>query len=109
MPQFRSVQGKTARTRVSTPIRGSVVSHTTAIGDLKNVLASIGLDPSEYGEHSGRSGCATESHASGANVSEIQEKVGWASAAVAAHYVQPSTETKRKTADLFRISDGAEI
>ena len=105
MPQFRSTQGRNSR--VTSVIPGSSVSHSTAIGDLKSLLASIGINPAEYGEHSGRSGCATESYAAGADIPEIQQKVGWASGATAAHYVQSSPETKRRKSDLFRISDGA--
>ena len=35
------------------------MSYSTALSDLKVLLASLGLDPTKLGEHSGRRGGAT--------------------------------------------------
>ena len=55
------------------------LSYTTALEDLRDILTRLGLDASEYGEHSGKRGGATAAAASGMPVEELQRLGGWRS------------------------------
>ena len=57
----------------STPLR-----YNTALLDFKSLLKAINIDPSGYGEHSGRSGGTTAAATAGALVLELMLQGRWA-------------------------------
>ena len=52
----------------SPPDPSSPLNYNTALRDLHSVLHLIGIDPTGYGEHSGRRGGTTAAAAKGASI-----------------------------------------
>ena len=53
------------------PDKGSKLAYSTALRDLRSSLSSVGIEPSGFGEHSGRRGGTTAAASLGASVDEL--------------------------------------
>ena len=53
--------------------------YSTALRNLRSALSSVGIDPSGYGEHSGRRGGTTAAPSKGATVNELKIQSRWRS------------------------------
>ena len=60
---------------------------------VKSVVASVGLDPDDYGGHSLRAGLATTAAAKGRSLAAIMRQTGHASEKMALLYIRPSELT----------------
>lgn len=75
---------------------GDAVTRKRMSGDavaevLKSAAKAAGLDPSRYGGHSLRAGCATAAAAAGASDLAIMQRTGHRSLAMVGRYVRPAT------------------
>ena len=80
--------------RLTTP--GDAVTHKRMSGDAVGVVVQsaarrAGLDPSKYGGHSLRAGCATAAAAAGASDLAIMARTGHKSLAMVGRYVRPAS------------------
>jgi hypothetical protein len=73
LPAFKKGKDKKFR-----PMPGSPASYSAMRNVQKTILASLGLNPTLYGLHSGRRGAATDSAAAGNDPSETCIFGGWA-------------------------------
>jgi integrase len=72
-PRILSVKKKGSKFREQRAVPTSQVSYTTALEDLRHVIASVGLNPSMFGEHSGKRGGASAAGAAGASKEGIKQ------------------------------------
>ena len=84
--------------RRSVPDSCTPLSYSTALHDLRNILRLIGLDPSGYGEHSGRRGGTTAAAAKGASLNELMLQGRWKSESMPRLYTDNAVKCKRKFA-----------
>ena len=91
-PRIRS-QGGT-----QSGIWNTTVSYSTALSDLKILLASLGLDPSKFGEHSGRRGGATAASDAGVSWPDLMTHGRWKSMATPLGYLANTQRRQRKVA-----------
>ena len=80
------------------PDSASPLGYSTALRDLRSVLSSVGIDPSGYGEHSGRRGGTTAAAAKGATVNELMIQGRWRSESMPRLYTDNAIKCKRKFA-----------
>ena len=66
--------------------------------DLRSVLSLIGIDPSGYGEHSGRRGGTTAAAAKGASLNELMIQGRWRSESMPRLYTDNAIKSKRNFA-----------
>ena len=71
------------------------LSYNTALRDLRSALSTIGIDPSGYGEHSGRRGGTTAAAAKGATVNELMIQGRWRSESMPRLYTDNAVKCKR--------------
>ena len=83
---------------VQSGIWNTTVSYSTALSDLKLLLSSLGLDPSRYGEHSGRRGGATAASDAGVDWPDLMLHGRWKSMATPLGYLANARKKKRKVA-----------
>jgi hypothetical protein len=77
------------------------LSYTTAMEDLRSLLAKLGHDSSKYTEHSGKRGGATTAAERGMTENELQRFGAWRSQGMAAKYTNLSLEKRLKMSDLL--------
>ena len=82
----------------SIPDPTSPLKFSTALRDLRSVLTSIGIDPTGYGEHSGRRGGTTAAAAKGASIDELMIQGRWRSETMPRLYTDNALKCKRKFA-----------
>ena len=80
------------------PDTTKALSYNTALRDLRSVLSLIGLDPSGYGEHSGRCGGTTAAAANSASLNELIIQGRWRSESMPRLYTDNAIKCKRKFA-----------
>ena len=74
------------------------LNYNSALRDLRSVLRLIGVDPSGYGEHSGRRGGTTAAAAKGASLDELMIQGRWRSESMPRLYTDNAIKCKRKFA-----------
>ena len=74
------------------------LKYNTALRDLRSTLKLIGVDPSGYGEHSGRRGGTTAAAAKGASLDELMIQGRWRSESMPRLYTDNAIKCKRKFA-----------
>ena len=79
-------------------IWNTTVSYSTALNDLKIFLASLGLDPSRFGEHSGRHGGATAASDAGVDWPDLMLHGRWKSLATPLGYLANSRRHQKRVA-----------
>ena len=72
------------------------LAYTAALQELKTLLAFLGRNPEEYGEHSGRRGGATTASEAGARWTDLKIHGRWKSDTTAQKYIE-ATAKKRNT------------
>ena len=72
--------------------------YNTALRDLRSTLRLIGVDPTRFGEHSGRRGGTTAAAAKGASVHELMIQGRWRSESMPRLYTDNAFKTKRSFA-----------
>ena len=82
----------------SSPDPTSPLKYNTALRDLRSALRLIGVDPTGYGEHSGRRGGTTAAAAKGATVDELMIQGRWRSESMPRLYTDNAIKCKRKFA-----------
>ena len=87
-------------------IYNSPVGYSTALSDLRLLLASLGLDldPSKYGEHSGRRGGATAASDAGVDWTDLMSHGCWKSIATPLGYLANSRRRQRRVAQALSKS-----
>ena len=80
------------------PDQSSPLSYSTALRDLRSALSSIGIDPSGYGEHSGRRGGTTAAASKDATVNELMLQGRWRSESMPRLYTDNAFKSRRKFA-----------
>ena len=74
------------------------LAYNTVLRDLCTVLTKIGIDPTGYGEHSGRRGGTTAAAAKGATLDEFMIRGRWRSESMPHLYTDNAKKCKRKFA-----------
>ena len=74
------------------------LNYNTALSDLRSTLSLIGIDPTGYGEHSGRRGGTTAAAAKGASLDELMLQGRWRSESMPRLYTDNAVKCKRKFA-----------
>ena len=87
-----SLRGKTINT--SAPLL-----YNTALRDLKKCLSKVGMDPSGFGEHSGRRGGTTAAASAGASLNELMLQGRWKSQDMPRLYTDNALKTRRDFAN----------
>ena len=82
----------------SEPDPSTPLKYSTALRDLRSALTRIGVDPSGYGEHSGRRGGTTAAAAKGASIDELMIQGRWRSESMPRLYTDNALKCKRKFA-----------
>ena len=72
------------------------LAYSAALQELKTLLAFLGRNPEEYGEHSGRRGGATTASEAGAHWTDLKIHGRWKSDTTAQKYIEATTK-KRNT------------
>ena len=80
------------------PDSTSPLKYNTALRDLRSTLNLIGIDPTGYGEHSGRRGGTTAVASKGATISELMIQGRWRSESMPRLYTDNAIKCKRKFA-----------
>ena len=68
------------------------LSYSTALEDTKALMALIGRDPSDYGEHSGRRGGATAASEAGVSWIDLKRHGRWASDSAPQRYIEQTAK-----------------
>ena len=82
-----SLRGKIPNPKVA-------ITYKTALRDLKNTLISIGVDPTGFGEHSGRRGGTTAAAAAGAPHASLKSQGRWKSDSSVERYTDNAKAAK---------------
>ena len=85
------------------PDSKSPLAYATALKDLRVSLASVNIDPSGFGEHSGRRGGTTAAAISGASVDELMLQGRWRSTDMPRLYTDNAAKSRRDFA--IRLSN----
>ena len=85
-------------TKAKLPDNSTPLGYNTALRDLRSVLSSVGIDPSGYGEHSGRRGGTTAAASKGATVNELMIQGRWRSESMPRLYTDNAIKLKRNFA-----------
>ena len=72
--------------------------YSTALRDLRNLLRLVGIDPSGFGEHSGRRGGTTAAAAKGATLDDLMIQGRWRSESMPRLYTDNAKKNKRQFA-----------
>ena len=84
--------------RHKVPDTSRPLNYSSALSDLRSTLSLIGVDPSGYGEHSGRRGGTTAAAAKGASLDELMIQGRWRSESMPRLYTDNAVKCKRKFA-----------
>ena len=79
-----------------TPLR-----YNTALLDFKSLPKAINIDPSGFGEHSGRRGGTTAVAAAGASVLELMLQGRWATKEMPRLYTDKAKKVRREVAAIL--------
>ena len=74
------------------------LSYSAALRDLRKCLSNVGIDPTGFGEHSGRRGGTTAAAASGASIDELMLQGRWRSTEMPRLYTDNAAKTRREFA-----------
>ena len=74
------------------------LSYATALKDLRKALIAIDIDPSGFGEHSGRRGGTTFAASSGAPIDELMLQGRWRSTDMPRLYTDNASKLRREFA-----------
>ena len=96
VPRTRSIPG----TVVADP--DHPVSYTTALQDLRDLLAQLGCNPTDYGEHSGKRGGATAAAASGISADSLQRLGQWKSNRMPLKYTDLDTANRLRLSSFLK-------
>ena len=77
--------------------------YSSALQDLRRTLKSVGIDPSGFGEHSGRRGGTTAAAASGASIDELMLQGRWRTTQMPRLYTDNAAKLRREFA--IRLSN----
>ena len=80
----------------ATPLR-----YSTALLDFKSLLKAVNIDPSGYGEHSGRRGGTTAAATAGASVLELMLQGRWATEEMPRLYTDNAKKVRREFAAIL--------
>ena len=97
-PKVRTVKG------VQSGIWNSTVSYSTALSDLRLIIAALGLDPAQFGEHSGRRGGATAASDAGVDWTDLMTHGRWKSVSTPLGYLANSRRRQRRVAQVLAKS-----
>jgi hypothetical protein len=89
-------------TAKNAPNPNKPVQYSTALGDLKKLLRSLGYDADLFGEHSGKRGGATTAASNGASDKQLKRLGGWRSDAMPANYVYLSVTSRISMSELLQ-------
>ena len=89
---------------VQSGIWNTTVSYSTALSDLKLFLSSLGLDPSKFGEHSGRRGGATTASDAGVDWPDLMTHGRWKSVATPLGYLANTRRRQRRVANALSVA-----
>ena len=78
------------------------LSYTTAMEDLRSLLARFGYDSERFTEHSGKRGGATTAAERGMASEDLQRLGGWRSSEMAAKYTDASAEKRLKLSSMLQ-------
>ena len=90
-------------------IRGNIpdsskpLAYATALKDLRKCLSLVGIDPSGFGEHSGRRGGTTAAAAAGVSIDELMLQGRWRSSDMPRLYTDNASKLRRECA--IRLSN----
>ena len=84
--------------RGKTIVLDSPLSYNTALRDLRKCLSKIGIDPSGFGEHSGRRGGTTAAAAAGASIDELMLQGRWSTQEMPRLYTDNAVKARREFA-----------
>ena len=87
----------------SLPDPSTPLKYNSALRDLRTVLRLIGLDPTGYGEHSGRRGSTTAAANKGATLTELMIQGRWRSESMPRLYTDNAVKCKRKFASRLAL------
>ena len=73
----------------------ALLCYNTALRDLRKCLTKIGIDPSGFGEHSGRRGGTTAAFSAGASVNELMLQGRWKSQDMPHLYTDNASKVRR--------------
>ena len=88
----------TSSNGVQSGLWNTQVSYSTALSDLKLFLAALGLDPSKFGEHSGRRGGATAASDAGVDWPDLMLHGRWRSATTPIGYLANTRKRQNRVA-----------
>ena len=80
----------------NTPLR-----YNTALSDFKSLLKAINIDPSGYGEHSGRRGGTTAAASAGASILELMLQGRWSTEEMPRLYTDNAKKVRREFAAIL--------
>ena len=97
-PKVRTVKG------VQSGIWNTTVSYSTALSDLRLIIAALGLDPAQFGERSGRRGGATAASDAGVDWTDLMTHRRWKSVSTPLGYLANSRRRQRRVAQVLAKS-----
>ena len=71
------------------------LKYNTALNDFKTLFKFFNMDPTGYGEHSGRRGGTTAAAAAGADINELKLQGRWLSDSMPRHYTDNAVKLRR--------------
>ena len=79
----------------------SPLRYNTALSDFKSLLKAIDVDPSGYGEHSGRRGGTTAAASNGASILELMLQGRWSTEEMPRLYTDNAKKVRREFAAIL--------
>ena len=79
----------------------SPLRYNTALSDFKSLLKAIDIDPSGYGEHSGRRGGTTAAASNGASILELMLQGRWSTEEMPRLYTDNAKKVRREFAAIL--------
>ena len=83
------------------PDPSSSLRYNTALSDFKSLLEAINIDPSGYGEHSGRRGGTTAAASAGASILELMLQGRWSTEEMPRLYTDNAKKVRREFAAIL--------
>ena len=84
--------------RGKTIVIDAPLSYNSALRDLRKCLTKIGVDPTGFGEHSGRRGGTTAAAAAGASIDELMLQGRWSTQEMPRLYTDNALKSRREFA-----------
>ena len=79
-------------------VSSSPILYNTALRDLRKCLTKVGIDPTGFGEHSGRRGGTTAAASAGASLDELMLQGRWKTQDMPRLYTDNAIKTRRSFA-----------